>query len=63
MYKVLIWGTGYWGDKCFHDILPEVDVIGFVESDVQHNSCHGKPVISGGKLVDYEYDYLILAII
>lgn len=34
MYKVLIWGTGYWGDKCFHDILPEVDVIGFVESDV-----------------------------
>lgn len=63
MYKVLIWGTGYWGDRCYHDILPEVDVIGFVESDIQHNSCHGKPVISGRKIADYkyEYDYLILA--
>lgn len=61
MYKVLIWGTGYWGDRCFHDILQEVDVIGFVESDTRHNFYYGKPVISGEKLTDYEYDYLILA--
>lgn len=61
MYKVLIWGTGYWGNKCFRDVLPEVDVIGFVESNIQHDSCHGKPVISGEKLADYECDYLILA--
>lgn len=61
MHKVFIWGTGYWGDRCFDDILPEVDVIGFVESDIQHNICHGKPVIPGEKLTNYEYDYLILA--
>ena len=61
MYKVFIWGTGYWGDKCFHDFLPEVDVIGFVESNVKKNFFHGKPVIDGQELENYEYNYLILA--
>lgn len=61
MYKILIWGTAYWGDKCFHDLLPEVDVIAFVESEAKQRYYQGKPVISGQELADCEYDYLILA--
>lgn len=61
MFKVFIWGTGYWGEKCFNDILPEVDVIGFVESRAVREDFHGKKVISAKELAGYEYDYLILA--
>lgn len=61
MYKVFIWGTGAWGEKCFQDLLPEVDVIGFVESEAKRINYQGKPVISGQELEDHEYDYLILA--
>lgn len=61
MYKVFIWGTGLWGEKCFQDILPEVDVVGFVESTVSRKQFYGKQVISGRELKNYEYDYMILA--
>ena len=26
MHKVYIWGTGYWGENCFQDILDGVEV-------------------------------------
>ena len=61
MCKVFIWGTGFWGEKCFHNLLPEVDIIGFVESKVSKNNFRGKKVISGSELVGYDYDYVILA--
>ena len=59
MCKVFIWGTGFWGEKCFHNLLPEVDIIGFVESKVSKNNFRGKKVISGSELVGYDYDYVI----
>lgn len=61
MYKVFIWGTGSWGEKCFQDLLPGVEVIGFVESSVGKKSFQGKKVIAGQELLSYDYDYLILA--
>lgn len=61
MYKVFIWGTGNWGEKCFHDLLSEVEVIGFVESCVRKKSFQEKKVIAGQELSSYDYDYLILA--
>lgn len=61
MYKVFIWGTGYWGEKCFCDILPDVVIVGFVESRVKNEYFHGKKVIAGSELAGYEYDYVILA--
>lgn len=61
MYKVFIWGTGDWGEKCFLDILPDVDIIGFVESKVSRKWFHGKQVIAGQELAGYEYDYVIMA--
>lgn len=61
MYKVLIWGTGFWGEKCFYDILPYVDIVGFVESSVQREYFHGIKVITGSDIAGYEYDYVILA--
>lgn len=61
MQKVFIWGTGYWGEKCFFDVLPRVDVAGFVESTVTHSRFHDKRIISGKELSEQTYDYLILA--
>ncbi len=61
MCKIFIWGTGVWGEKCFQDILPEVNIIGFVESRASREYFHGKRVISGEELTEYEYDYLVLA--
>lgn len=61
MHKVYIWGTGYWGENCFQDILDGVEVCGFVESSVSQCSFQGKQVISGQELEEQEYDYVILA--
>lgn len=61
MYKVFIWGIGYWGEKCFQDILPEVNIAGFIESKVSQDYFHGKKVISGHELTACVYDYVILA--
>lgn len=61
MCTIFIWGTGSWGEKCFQDILPDVDIAGFVESRVRREYFHEKQVISGKELAGYEYDYVILA--
>lgn len=61
MYRIFIWGTGDWGEKCFFDILPDVDIVGFVESRMSRKCFHGKQVIAGQELAGYEYDYVILA--
>lgn len=61
MYRIFIWGTGDWGEKCFFDILPDVDIVGFVESRMSRKCFHGKQVIAGQELAGHEYDYVILA--
>lgn len=62
MINVYIWGTGSMAEKCLNDLMPDVQVIGFVESvlEAEREFC-GKTVVSGSQLTNLSYDYIILA--
>lgn len=62
MIKVYIWGTGIIAEKCLYDLLPDVSVLGFVESVLEtEKKFYGKTVVSGKQIADLSYDYIILA--
>lgn len=59
--KVYIWGTGELAKICKEDMLPEIEIAGFVESHPKTSDFLGEPVISGKELESKDYDYVILA--
>lgn len=59
--KVFIWGTGKLAEECVADLLPDVEIIGFIETVPEKDEFYGYRVISGEELVGREYDYVILA--
>ena len=59
--NVYIWGTGNLAEKCLADLVPDVNIMGFVESKPKKQSFAGKKVISGKELLNQTYDYLIIA--
>ncbi len=59
--QVYIWGTGKMAEICKEDLLPDINILGFVESIRSKTEFCGIKVISGSELADKEYDYIILA--
>lgn len=59
--NVYIWGTGNLAEKCLVDLVPDVNVMGFVESKPKKEFFAGRKVISGKELLNQTYDYLIIA--
>lgn len=59
--KVFIWGTGKLAESCMADLLPDIEITGFVETLQQKDSFYGYKVIPGSELANHNYDYIILA--
>ena len=59
--KVYIWGTGQLAQRCMKDILPDIEIMGVVESYPNITEFMGKKVISGKELAEKDYDYIIMA--
>ena len=59
--KILVWGTGVIAARCTYDLICPDNIIGYVESVKKREKFMGKPVYSGGALVNIEYDLLIIA--
>lgn len=59
--QVYIWGTGKMAEICKQDLLPNINILGFIESIRSKSEFCGIKVISGSELADKEYDYVILA--
>lgn len=59
--NVYIWGTGMLAEECVADLMPDVEIVGFVESAPQRKVFCGHQVISGRELAHRDYDYVILA--
>lgn len=59
--KVFIWGTGKLAEDCIADLLPDIEIIGFVETVPEKEEFCGCRVITGRELADKDYDYIILA--
>ena len=61
MKKVYIWGTGALAETCWEDLLTDIELLGFVESNPAKDEWKGKKVISGEQLIKERFDYIILA--
>lgn len=59
--KVFIWGTGKMAEDCIADLLPDIEVVGVVETVPEKEEFGGYRVIAGKELKDESYDYVILA--
>ena len=59
--KVYIWGTCMLAMTCLEDLLPDIELLGFVESKPTKELFVGKKIISGKQLLREAFDYVILA--
>lgn len=59
MKKILIWGTGYWGNL-FFDEFDNKEIIGFIETVKSKEEFRNKPVY-GISEIPTEYDYILIA--
>lgn len=59
--KVFIWGTGKLAEECVADLLPDIEILGFIETVPEKEEFHGYRVISGREFSSIEHDYVILA--
>ena len=55
--SVLIWGTGKFARCLIKELLPEVNIVAFVESHPvdQNRIFYGCPVIAGDKIKECDY--------
>ncbi len=59
--KVFIWGTGKLAEDCVADLLPDIEIIGFIETVPEKEEFCGYRVLAGKEFEGREYDYVILA--
>lgn len=63
MYKVLVFGTGNGAEKLKSRIKNEINVLAYVDNDKNKIGSHidYKKVISPSEIINYNYDYIIIA--
>lgn len=61
MKKIYIWGTGALAETCASDLVDDVELLGFVESNPVKDNFMNKKLIPGNQLLEEMFDYVVLA--